>query len=124
MSKFYKLILGVFTSVLCFSFVFESWGQQPGGEHGGPEGGFNRGIFDLMRTVESLPRINEKEELRFSKDQAVTLLTVLNGLQVRARLSSDEAEDTTVKIEDTLTDPQLTFLDVLALVWRCWYFWR
>ena len=42
-------------------------------------------------------------------------MVILKDLEVRTRLLPDEAEKITIKIEDTLTDSQLTYLDEMFL---------
>jgi len=71
--------------------------------------------FDLIRTVNGLRDLDKDPKTAITRAEAKTLLPILKTLQSARTLPPATATRTLARIEDTLSDPQLTALDTIAL---------
>ncbi|GGJ70574.1 hypothetical protein [Deinococcus aquiradiocola] len=84
----------------------------------GPGGAHNPAFaatFDLIRTVNGLRDLDKDPKTAITRAEAKTLLPILKTLQSARTLPPATATSTLARIEDTLSDPQLTALDTIAL---------
>ncbi len=92
--------------------------QTPGIQTPGAPGQRNPALaatFDLVREVNGLSELNKSPKTAITRAQAQKLLPILKGLQTAKTLPPATATRLLTQIEDTLSDPQLTALDALAL---------
>lgn len=68
-------------------------------------------VLDLSRTLRMLPEMHKQKGLAISKAQASKLIPILRDIQTRKSLKPKDADALLVKIEDTLSDAQLTWID-------------
>lgn len=87
--------------------------QNPGGP--GQRSPAFAATFDLVREVNGLSELNKSPKTAITRAQAQKLLPILKGLQTAKTLPPATASKLLGQIEDTLSDPQLTALDALAL---------
>lgn len=76
---------------------------------------FNRELNQLMRLIQDLNELEKDKKISITKDQAKKLIPILQDIMRRDTLPPKEAERFITKIEDVLTDAQITFLDKLQL---------
>ena len=68
-------------------------------------------VLDLSRTLRMLPEMHKQKGLAISKAQASKLIPILKDIQTRKSLKPKDADALLIKIEDTLSDAQLTWID-------------
>ncbi|GGJ39715.1 hypothetical protein [Deinococcus roseus] len=68
-------------------------------------------VQDLSRTLRMIGEVHRQKGLAISKAQAAKLIPILKDIQTRKSLKPKDADALLVKIEDLLTDPQLTWID-------------
>ncbi|GEM44535.1 hypothetical protein [Deinococcus cellulosilyticus] len=68
-------------------------------------------VLDLSRTLRMLPELHKQKGLTITKTQASKLIPIIKDIQTRKSLKPQDADALLGKIEDVLTDPQLTWID-------------
>lgn len=76
---------------------------------------FNRELNELMRLIQDLNELEKDKKVSITKDQAKKLIPILQDIMKRNTLPPKEAEKFIIKIENVLTDAQITFLDKLQI---------
>ncbi len=93
----------------------QTQGVQTPGAPGGARNPAMAASFNLVREVNGLSELNKSPKTAITRAQAQKLLPILKGLQTAKTLPAATATKLLGQIEDTLSDPQLTALDALAL---------
>lgn len=70
-----------------------------------------RPLMDLSRTLRMLGEMHKQKGTEISKTQASKLIPIVKDLQGRKEVKPKDADAILIKVEDLLTDKQITWLD-------------
>lgn len=106
-----KAILALVIIILFFGSVVNAQTQTQT-----PRRGFmSQEVQYLTRLIRDLRELDKDKKVAITKDQAKKLISILQELGKVSELPKKEAEKYISRIEGTLTDAQLTYLDKLQI---------